>query len=117
MATTWPYLEAYWPVRSRLKRVQVAASGGRGYLSIYAQVDTLGRPVSQLYFAGAAPHLTQYDDLEAAQAHAFDLPVNNVLTLPDEVEALYLRLHYVPRDDEQVEVRAMHPVLLNASEV
>jgi hypothetical protein len=110
---TWTYVEAYWPTLLRLKRVLVAAAGGRGYLATYATTDSLGRPVGQVYYAGRAPHLTRYDSVEDAQKHAINLPTRETWTLPEEAAAMYVRLYYQARSDEIVEVRAMYPVLLN----
>jgi hypothetical protein len=111
---TWHTEQASWPILSRLKRIAIGATGGRGYFATFADVDTLGRPIAPIFWAGTAPHLTRYKTLASARAHAIPLPIENIWSLTDEAPCRFVRLYHQAIDDAPYRLRVFHPHLLNA---
>ena len=94
-----------------LKRIAIAASGGRGYVVTFSDLEN-DMPVEPIYWAGAT-HLEPVGSERLARQQAADLPSDGVWTLMGEATCRYVRLYHQATSDAPYLIRDVRPYLVN----
>lgn len=107
----WKTNKAEWDTLSNLKRIYLDVAGrAKGYIVVF---KNNGSPVP-IYFAGAAPHLTEYPTEREAKENALSFTRDMVLTLPGEIACRSIELHHIAGLGEHAyTVGELRPHLLN----
>lgn len=115
---TWRWTDADWQITNRMRPVTLASTGNKQGVLVTAG----GKDASNVltgtvrYFAGPVGSasggyaaLTEYSTLAAAEACAFDIPVDGRVDLPALVDCRLMRLYHRSTDGASGTIREFMP--------